>query len=151
MKALLLTLALSAQFLTAHGQAPQAKPKAKDSLVLIQTTDSAVVALKKVATIFVTQGYTVEKLDTQFLTLTLAPKTLTIKNNPMLSVRASASKGANSILTLTGEYKAMLGEVALNGLAKFEGVEWGLNSKCFRAIESIALTYPSGQVLYGKQ
>lgn len=133
----------------AHGQA--AKPMLKANTVVIQTPDSAAVALRKLAQAFVAQGYTVDKLDTQFLTLLLAPKILAVKYSPAFTVRASATAGSKSTLRLTGEYKATAGDVPLMNIAQYEGTEWGLNSRCFRAMEKVALTYPAGQIGYAKQ
>ncbi|MGI4871502.1 MAG: hypothetical protein ACRYFX_10025 [Janthinobacterium lividum] len=149
MKKLLVALLLTPIF--AHAQATHATPQKSDNLILIQTPDSSATALKKLAQVFVSQGYTTEKLDREFLTLTLAPKTLAVKNSPALMARATATAGASSTLRLTGEYKAFIGSIPANDVARYEGVEWGLNSRTFRALEAAALTYPGGQVSYGKQ
>ncbi|MGI4871484.1 MAG: hypothetical protein ACRYFX_09935 [Janthinobacterium lividum] len=150
MKSLLLTaLVLLPAF--AYAQATHPKPQPKDDLILIQTQDSSATALKKLAQVFVSQGYTVEKLDREFLTLTLAPKTLAVRNSPALTARATATAGASSTLRLTGEYKAFIGSIPANDVAQLGGSENGLYSRTFRALEAAALTYPGGQVSYGKQ
>lgn len=152
MRNLLLACLLSPLgFLTAHAQGATPTPKAKDNLVLIQTPDSAATALKKLALAFVAQGYTVDKLDREFLTLTLAPKVLAIKHSPALTVHAQASKGTNSSLRLSGTYKGFIGSLPIEDIAKYEGVNWGLNSRTFHELQKAALAYPAGQVSYAKQ
>jgi hypothetical protein len=86
----------------------QAGPKKKDSVVLIQTPDSAVTALRKLGQASVAQGYTIEELDKEFLTLTVAPKVLAVKASPRLSARASATEGASSTLRVTGDFSASI-------------------------------------------
>ena len=145
----LLLLALLASF-TAHAQT--GPPSPNDNLVLVQTPDSAVAALKKLAVAFVAQGYKVAKLDTQFLTLTLKPKILrSSSDDPLLLVKASAAPGANSTLTITAEYQILDTSPRLNGYAEIRGNERGAPLSSFRALQKVALTYPAGQVSYGKQ
>ena len=123
----------------------------EDNVVLVQTPDSAATALRKLATVFVSQGYTVEKLDREFLTLTLAPKTLNGAFSPILLARASATPGPNSALRLMGDFKAVVLGHNVNDAAKVYGTEKGISINSFRAIEKAALAYPAGQVSYGRQ
>ncbi len=148
MKNLLLAGLLACFMGAAHAQA---QPKKGDNLVLIQTPDSAGVALKKLVQAFVVQGYTVEKYDGQFYTLTLAPKTLLSTFSPILLARASATNGAKSTLRLSGEYRAVVMNHPLNDVVEMKGSEKGIPTSGFRALEKVALTYPGGQVSYGKQ
>ena len=97
------------------------------------------------------QGYTVEKLDAQFLTLILAPKTLPVKFNPVLTVRAATKAGAASELAVSADYRVEYGDIRFSRTAEFTGSESGCTKQAFRAIEKVALTYPSGKVSYSKR
>lgn len=147
MKALLLALIASAS--SAHAQA--VKPPAKSNVVVVQTADSAAAALDKLAQAFVAQGYTVDKLDARFLTLTLAPKTLPTAFAPVLLARATASRGANSKIQLAGEYRATVMGRLINGPAEMQGSEKGVPMSGFRALEKVALSYPRGRVSYARE
>jgi hypothetical protein len=136
---------------SARAQEPLAKPRQKDNMVVIQTPDSANVALATLARAFVAQGYTVDKLDAQFLTLRLAPKTLATTFAPVLLARATATAGANSSLRVTGEYRAIAMGRPLNGLAEMQGSEKGVAVSSFRALEKVALSYLGGKVSYTNQ
>ena len=149
MKTALLLCALSVS-LAAVGQTTPL-PAWKDNLVLVQTPDSAATALRKLATVFVGQGYTVEKLDREFLTLALAPKMVPNKYNPSLTVQAHATPGGNSVLKIEGQYKGFAGDIPLGNLAQFTGNNNLCNSACFRELQKAALAYPAGQVSYGRQ
>jgi len=149
MKPVLLLCALFVCFAAVGQTAPV--PAWKDNVVLVQTPDSAATALRKLATVFVSQGYTVEKLDREFLTLALAPKMVPNKYNPMLTVQAHATAGGNSALKIEGHYKGFSGDVPLDNFAQFTGNNNLCNSACFRELQKAALAYPAGQVSYGRQ
>lgn len=142
-------LALAPLF--AHAQAPISAPKPKDNVVLIQTPDSAATALRNLAIVFVAQGYTINKLDKEFLTLLMEPKTLAHSYNPVLTIRAAASQQTASLLRLSGAYKASAGSIQVASPAEYMGSETGTNKTAFRELQKAALAYPGGQVSYAKE
>jgi hypothetical protein len=145
-------LAFCVAFLSLGAVRGQTLPVAKANVVLIQTPDSAATALRKLAAVFVAQGYTVERLDTQFFTLVLAPKMLTVRYNPTLTARAHATAGANSTLSISGDYKGfVMGDVPLFGFAQFYGSAGTCNKTCFAQLQQAAVAYPGGRVTYAKQ
>jgi hypothetical protein len=132
----------------AFGQAIKPTPKA--NAVVIQTPDSAAVALRHLAQAFVAQGYAVDKLDTQFLTLTLAPKTLSGNYSPVITIRANASQGVNSTVRIMGDYRANAGAIQVAGRAQYVGSTTGTNKIAFSELQKAAFAYPSGKVSYAK-
>ena len=149
MKTVLLLCALSVCFAAVGQTAP--RPALKDNVVLVQTPDSAATALRKLATVFVSQGYTVDKLDTQFMTLALSPKMVPNHYNPSLTVQAHATPGGNSVLKIEGQYKGFAGDVPLGNFAQYSGNNNGCNSACFRELQKAAFAYPAGLVSYSRQ
>jgi hypothetical protein len=150
MNALLLGCLCLGSFLPVHAQ--DARPPVKSSIVVVQTPDSAAVALRKVATALVAQGYTVDKLDTQFCTLLMAPKAMAQQYNPVLTVRAAASPGTNSVIKISGDYKVDYGNTHFTTRAEYAGSETGNNKTAFRELQKAAVAaYPSGQLSYIKQ
>lgn len=152
MKALLFAglLALPAAR-SAQAQSWHPKPKARDNLILIQTADSATLALRKLGQVFGAQGFTIDKLDETLLTLTLAPKTLPLSYHPVLYIGARADRSASSNLTLRADYRAASRGIRVGSPAEYVGGESGITKTCFRMLEKAALAYPGGYVSYGRQ
>ena len=128
-----------------------AKPPHQATVVVVQTPDSAAVALRKLATIFVAQGYTVERLDNTFFTLTLAPKLVKNIYQPMLSVKAVASAGGSSTVRVSGVWQALVLGAPLTKAASYEGSASGTNRSTFAELQQAANAYPAGVVSYSKQ
>jgi hypothetical protein len=148
MKSLLLSVCL---LLSLGASAQSAKPASKDNTVLIQTPDSASTALRKLAAAFTQRGYTVSKLDTEFLTLTLEPKLVAHKTSPTLAVRAIASPGAFATLRMAGEYQVVIFNQPLREAVYFSGNNNSCNAACFRELQRAAAAYPQGKVTYAKR
>ena len=130
--------------------AAQVSPALKSTVVAVQTPDSAVAALQKFGALLVQRGYTVDKFDKQFLTLTTTPKLVAQRDNPTLSVRVVATPGANSTLRVNGEYKATILNVPLTEPAQYTGKNGSCSTACFKELQGAALAYPAGKVSYTK-
>lgn len=135
----------------ALAQAPSATPQRKDNVILVQTADSAVAALKKLGQTFVAQGYTIDKLDKEFLTLTISPKSVSGKANIMLSARANATQGANSTLHVTGDFTGSVAGRPTGGSAYYLPSAFQVESAAFHELQKVIIAYPSGQLSYTKQ
>jgi hypothetical protein len=145
-----LVFCLLACGLRAAGQVSPTPPK-RANAVLVQTPDSAAVALRRFATALVSQGYVIEKLDAQFLTLITAPRVIEGQCMQRLIVRAVAAAGPNSGLCISGDYTATILGQPYSGIAQYSGENKGCNTSSFRALERAARAYPAGRVSYAKQ
>lgn len=151
MKHFPLLFLLLCPFLSVYGQSP-ITPLHKANTIIIQTPDSATMALRKLATAFVAQGYTVDKLDAQFYTLLMAPKAMDNTYHPVLTIRATAQPGGNSLVKLMADYKVDYGNTHFSAKAEYAGSESGNNKTAFREMQQAArAAYPNGQISYGKQ
>lgn len=137
--------------IAALAQTPSVTPQRKDNVILVQTADSAVTALKKLGQAFAAQGYTIDKLDKEFLTLTVSPKAVSGKANIMLSARANATQGANSVLHVTGDFTGSVAGRPTGGSAYYLPSAFQVQSAAFHALQKVIITYPSGQLSYTKQ
>ncbi|WP_303311231.1 hypothetical protein [Hymenobacter sp. BT730] len=119
--------------------------------VLVQTPDSAATALHKLGQVLAQEGYTVEKLDREVLTLVCSPKTLVSLGHPVLVIKATAVAGANSQLALTGDYTITAGKTVFDLHAQYNGTTTPDKKTSFGELDSIANAYPNGQVAYTKR
>lgn len=142
------SLALGLTGYVAHAQS---QPQKGDNIILVQTQDSATVALKKLGQLFVAQGFTVERYEPQLNSLVLSPKTLPSTLSPTLLARATASSGPNSTLRLFGEYQVRVLGKPVNDIVEIKGSEKGVPISGYRALQKVAIAYPGGTVSYGKQ
>lgn len=102
MKKIVLALLVSVFSL---GASAQTVPPVKGAnTIIIQTTDSASAALKKMARYFVTRGYTIDKIDSELGYFTTAA--MRFANNTPASYRLKvvASESNPAKLSLTGSY-----------------------------------------------
>lgn len=119
--------------------------------ILVQTPDSAATALYKLGQVFVQQGYTIEKLDQEALTLVCAPKTFVSLGNPVLVIKATAVAGTNSQLALTGDYTIRAGETVFALHAQYNGPTPPEKKTTFGELDRLANAYPNGKVAYTKR
>jgi hypothetical protein len=146
MKTILLSLFLFVLSSAAFAQIPTvATPFKGANTVCVQTPDSAVQALRKLATILVAQGYTIAKVDTEYLTLRTDPRT-TPGYSTLLTLKATASPGAASLLAISGEMVVNTMNYTANNTMQYGGS--GFWKATFQEAESAARKYPGGAVAY---
>ena len=152
MKQLILTTIFLLCTLLVRAQGEPA-PFKSANVITVTTTDSAVVALKKIGRALAQQGYMVDRFDKDFLVLVSKPRQLTSYTAPIfLTVRICASETSPATLSVAGNYvMATMFDV------KFNTVEYpshglrGANSITFKELEKIAKLYPDGQLAYEKR
>ncbi|SNR92491.1 hypothetical protein [Hymenobacter mucosus] len=96
----LLVLSLFTLPVGAFAQTVSSQPFKKANIILIQTPDSGVVALKKIGALLVDKGFVIQKLDTDFNTLTTEPKQIKSGVTPTTLTVKVTTKGA--LLRLSG-------------------------------------------------
>lgn len=126
------------------------KPFKGATTILLHTTDSADVALKKFARVLVTNGYEPDKLDVEIGYLTTKGKHVGDITPAVYEYKAvSSSEPGGSLLTITGSFTAKIS--AFNSMTV--PMAWApgnlLHAKhCFVAIEAIASAYAGGRLGY---
>ena len=126
------------------------KPFKGATTILLHTTDSADVALKKFARVLVTNGYEPDKLDVEIGYLTTKGKQVGNLTPAVFEYKAvSSSEPGGSLLTITGLFT-----VKANAFNSITGsMAWApgnlLQAKhCFVAIEAVALGYINARIGY---
>ncbi|UOQ51721.1 hypothetical protein [Hymenobacter cellulosivorans] len=152
MKTLLLAVSLLFATLTLRAQSAanpvSATPYKRANAVLVITSDSASVALKKLGAILVAKGYNIKKLDTDFNTITTEPKAVMgTQWYTVIAIRGAATPtGISLSAEVTTEIRAIspgsehtVTRVFSNG-KKPTGY--------FRWLMEIAASYPGATVHY---
>ena len=150
MKSLLLVALLVASVCATAQTTPA--PFKGANIILIQTPDSANVALKKMASAFVVSGFVPEKLDTELRYLTTRPKTFG-KTTPAVfayKVLARRTPGGGTTLEITGDCT-----VQVDAQPVVTSMQWNKsttptqqNKVCFNEAEKAAKAYLGGVVKY---
>jgi hypothetical protein len=153
MKNLLILFFILVSYCAAAQTAPtQAKtPFKKANTIIILTTDSASVALKKFGSILVSKGYIIKKLDKDFNTLETDPKSVRQGAFPMtMSIRSVSVPGG---IALSAELVADMRVISPNSEHTVVrviclGKEATGN---FKTLQDLALAYPGGELRYTLQ
>ena len=151
MKGIFLTLLLCC--LTCLGVSAQtilqATPPPDADVLMIQTPDTRQDALGQVSQALTRQGYRVEKVDRQLMTLLIQPKAVSSSPTPiLLTLRARATAGPESILTLQGDYTVPGKKTT--GVARYAADQRSGSRVAFDHLQKAAAAYPAGKLLYGK-
>jgi len=149
MKTLLLVALLASSICATAQTAPA--PFKGANIILIQTPDSANVALKKMASAFVVSGFMPEKLDTELHSLTTQPKTFG-KTTPAVfayKVMARRTPGGGTTLEITGDCTVQVGlQPVVSSMQWYKGTPTQQNKVCFNEAEKAAKAYLGGVVKY---
>jgi hypothetical protein len=152
MKNILLILALALSLgAQAQRKLMSEMPFKKANGVLIATSDSALVALKKVGSTLIQQGYTIKNFDKDFFTILTEPKDISKPAYPTsIVVRAAAVPEG---VALTAEFTMDLRVISPTSERVVRRVECtGKEPKgLFLSLVNIAKAYPNGQVKYIQQ
>lgn len=125
-----------------------AAPFKKANTIIILTTDSATVALKKVGATMVSKGYSIKKFDKDFNTLETEPKVVRQGTFPMtMTIRSVAVAGGIALSAeLVADMRAMS---ATSERTVVRVICLGKEpTGNFKTLQDIALAYPGAELRY---
>ncbi|MGY2133657.1 hypothetical protein ACW9KT_15615 [Hymenobacter sp. HD11105] len=142
MKLLALLFALLCSF-ASLAQTNQTAPFKGANVIVIQTSDSAHIALKKLTVAFAEHDYVIEPSNSEIIALTSKPRSLPGNAMPVVTVMATATQGG---IAIRSQYTVtMLGAGTSTGTGQYTGCEKCPNKLVFREGETVAKSYPSAQ------
>lgn len=124
-------------------EAPQ--PFKGANLVLVHTPDSARAALRLVALQLQRQGFAVNPINYELLSVTTAAKA--VPKAPLNTMTATASVEAGAVV-LRGQWHAQLNGMSMDEAAAYTSPA---GRKAFAELEAAARAYPGGRVTYSKR
>lgn len=139
-------LALSALFLPFDCVAQSAPLKGANTIV-IQTRDSASVALRKLTQSLISTGSIPDNADAKLGYITTrATKIGNTVNPAMLTINGVVSDAYPAVVTLTGMFTySFMDGPPISAKTSFAGGENGPSKRCFRQMEKAAKAYEGAQ------
>ncbi|MBC6988930.1 hypothetical protein [Hymenobacter sp. BT491] len=154
MKNLLALLAILLCSLGVRAQSvPATQPFKGANTIVIQTQDSARVALKKFAQCLIQSGNLPESAQSNMGFITSRPTPVgNSVNTTTLTINGAVSEAYPATLTLTGPITyGFMDSKPLSGKATFDGAENAPRKKAFREMERVARLYPAGALHYSQR
>jgi hypothetical protein len=119
-----------------------AQPFRGANVVIIHTTDSAKVALKQVASQLQSNGFVIDRLDYDLMSVSTKSRSFAGSGFHTMVASAAIEKGD---VVLRGEWHGQLGQYSTTEPAAYTN---NASKKALSELEAVAKAYPGGRVAY---
>ena len=149
MQPTMLTTAERAAKAIAEG-AEMTEPFKGANTILIHTTDSAAVALKKFARALILAGIEPDRIDAEIGYLTTKGKAIGTLTPAVYAYRVvSTPERGGTVLTISGDYTVRVGLTGgITAPMRWTPGNGNQGKGCFAVVEPAALAYPGGRIWY---
>jgi uncharacterized protein YukE len=142
-------LLVSSAVFAQKNKSPSPKPGVEASslfkganVIVVHTSDSAKVALRKVAISFQQHGFVIDRMDYDLLSLSTKPKPFARSSSHTMQATAVAEQG---IIKLGGLWHGELGAIHVDEQAGYTNAA---SKAAFAEIEAVAKDYPNASIGY---
>ena len=121
-------------------EAPRSFKKA--NIILLHTSDSSKVALRKVAGLLQQRGFAIDRLDYDLLSVSTKPKPFAGSSSHTMTILAIAGQG---VVTMSGLWHGEFGSVSVDEPAAYTNPA---SKKAIAEIEEVGRAYVGGRLGY---